>query len=60
VEGNAYDSSICTELALPEPLWDAASACVASVCGATVFGDAFVEHFCATGNGKSGEYPPGT
>lgn len=48
VEGNAYEMGAVAGHALPQTLWDAAQRLKASAPARALFGDAFVDHYCAT------------
>ncbi len=54
IAGNSYDRKQPAKRQLPRNLWDAAQRLKASKAARSLFGDAFVEHYAATANGRSG------
>ncbi|PCJ45739.1 MAG: glutamine synthetase [Moraxellaceae bacterium] len=56
VEGNAYEKTFPDALKLPSTLWDSAQRLRASSMARERFGDAFVEHFCATREWEEREF----
>lgn len=56
VSGSAYDQDFPEHLKLPETLWDAAQLLKKSEVAREYFGDAFVDHFCASREWEEREF----
>jgi glutamine synthetase len=56
IEGNAYESKLPPELALPRTLWEAAQGLKQSQPARDWFGDEFVEHFAASREWEEREF----